>query len=71
MEKSMKNRSRHGKALRCLAVLCLAGLAVGTVGFTRAYKIQSQMVRNEYQTGKYSTQLVEEFESPSDWLPGV
>lgn len=49
----------------------LAGLlAVAMITGTVAYWTQTQQAVNEFKTGKYSTELVETFEPPSDWLPG-
>ncbi|MFI3209232.1 MAG: BsaA family SipW-dependent biofilm matrix protein [Eubacteriales bacterium] len=56
--------------------ICFFGIAgflfLFMVGETFAYNwTQIEEVMNEFQTGTYDTELVEEFTAPSDWLPGV
>ena len=50
-----------------LAVL----LVLGIVGGTAAYNTQTKQAVNEFRTGEYATELVEEFIPPSDWQPGI
>lgn len=52
-------------------------LIVGTIslftilGGTLAYFTTSSSISNLFNTAKYETQIVENFESPSDWTPGT
>lgn len=52
-------------------------LIVGTIslftilGGTLAYFTTSSTIANIFNTAKYETQIVENFESPSDWTPGT
>ena len=61
----MKKRKRY----RVLALAAL--LALGIMGGTVAYGTQTQQAVNEFRTGEYATELVEEFVPPSDWQPGI
>ena len=65
MQKQNINRIR-GVAF-AVAILSLLSM----VGNTFAYWTDEISVKNEYQTATYLTEIVEEFESPSDWLPGM
>lgn len=56
-------------SLRLLFPAALIALAV--VGGTWAEWTQRVQAGNEYQIGKYSTRLVEEFTPPDNWQPGV
>lgn len=49
-----------------LAALLLMSMIAGTW----AYWTQTQQALNEFQAGKYSTNLVEEFVPPDEWMPG-
>ena len=54
------------KNLIILAVIAL----VGIFGVTLAYFMNSTSVTNEFNTNPYGTTIVEEFVSPTNWLPG-
>ena len=61
----MRKRKRYrAPALAALLVLAL-------VGGTAAFGTQTKQAVNEFRTGKYTTELVEEFVPPSDWQPGI
>lgn len=56
------------------AALGLAGIAaVAVIGGTWAYWSQDLSVVNEFETGKFDSDIVEEFTPPAvgEWLPGV
>ncbi len=54
------------------SILALVSLlAVTAIGGTYAYFSQDLYAANEFQTGKYDTDITEEFIPPSDWQPGV
>lgn len=57
------------KLYRVLALAVL--LVLGIVGGTAAYNTQTKQAVNEFRTGEYATELVEEFIPPSDWQPGI
>ena len=52
------------KLYRVLALAVL--LVLGIVGGTAAYNTQTKQAVNEFRTGEYATELVEEFIPPSD-----
>jgi alternate signal-mediated exported protein len=58
----MKNRKT------IIALLLVA--IVGIVGLTIAYFANSQTIENNFITKEYGTEVVEEFVSPENWLPG-
>ena len=58
----MKNRKT------IIALLLVA--IVGIVGLTIAYFANSQTIENNFITKEYGTEVVEEFVSPDNWLPG-
>ena len=41
------------------------------IGGTLAYFTTSTTFKNIFNTGKYETQIVEDFESPTNWIPGT
>ena len=45
-------------------------LIIGVIGGTFAYFTDNISVKNEFQTKPYGTQVIEEFTSPDNWLPG-
>ena len=51
-------------------ILWIVVLGVFIIGSTFAFWTQELWVENEYQLGTYSTKIEEEFEAPSNWLPG-
>lgn len=54
------------------SILALVSLlAVTAIGGTYAYFSQDLYAVNQFQTGKYDTDITEEFIPPSDWQPGV
>ena len=54
---------------RIPAIIAIA-LAVFMLGQTFAFWTQELRVKNEYKLGKHSTQIVEEFDTPNNWMPG-
>lgn len=60
---------KNKKALLGLAALA----AVGVIGGTWAYWNQDLSAVNEFETGKYDTEITETFTppSPGEWVPGV
>ena len=54
---------------RIPAIIAIA-LAVFMLGNTFAFWTQELRVKNEYKLGKHSTQIVEEFDAPNNWMPG-
>lgn len=60
---------KRRKLYRVLALAVL--LVLGIVGGTTAYNTQTKQAVNEFRTGEYATELVEEFIPPSDWRPGI
>ena len=55
-----------------LSIAALAALlVVSLIGGTWGAWAQQLTTVNEYKLGKYSTELVEEFTPPKDWLPGI
>ncbi len=58
----MKNR----KTIVALLLVAIVGL----VGLTIAYFANSQTINNLFSTKEYGTTYIEEFVSPSNWLPG-
>ncbi len=61
----MKKRS-----LKPLLFIILSLLVIG-VGGTIAYYSSSAIFDNKFKTLPYSMQYTEQFESPSDWIPGT
>lgn len=61
----MYNKILNKNNLFFIAFLCLF-----LVGGVFAYWTQELQVRNEFKTAKYDTKIVEDFISPSDWMPG-
>lgn len=57
------------KLCRVLALAAL--LVIGIVGGTVAYSTQTKQAVNEFRTGEYATELVEEFVPPNNWQPGI
>ena len=53
-------------------LLLLTGISLFTIlGGTLAYFTTSDTINNVFNTSKYGTQIVEEFESPNEWTPGT
>ena len=51
-------------------IALLIVLTIGLVGLTVAYFANSTDVANEFKTNPYGTTVEENFNSPSNWLPG-
>lgn len=51
-------------------VALIALLVIGVVGVTFAYFTYSQNIPNEFTLGKYGSELIDEFQSEPDWIPG-
>ena len=54
---------------RIPAIIAIA-LVLFMLGQTFAFWTQEVQVKNEYQLGNHSTEIVEEFNSPDNWIPG-
>lgn len=53
-------------------ILVALGISIFTVlGGTLAYFTTSTTFKNVLNTGKYETQIIEDFVSPDDWTPGT
>lgn len=53
-------------------LLVVAGIGLFTIiGGTLAYFTTSDTIKNIFNTGKYETQIVEDFVSPDNWTPGT
>lgn len=65
----MTMRRNRPKKKYILALSAL--LAVAAIGGTYAYFSQDLSAENQFVTGKYDTDIKEEFIPPSDWMPGV
>ncbi len=57
---------RNNKPLIALVLLAI----IGVVGGTFAYFTSQAQFANVFRTKPYSTELSEEFEAPTDWVPG-
>ena len=62
-----KVNKKNNKPLIALFLLAIVGL----VGVTIAYFTSSTTFENVFKTAPYSTQVTEEFTSPTDWTPGT
>ncbi len=52
--------------------IILAGIGLFTVlGGTLAYFTTSSNIVNKFESGLYQNRIVEEFESPNNWVPGT
>ena len=58
------------KTNKSLLVLLMV-LTIGLVSLTIAYFSNSSTVANEFITSEYGTTYIEEFVSPTNWLPGT
>lgn len=66
-KESNKNERKNKKKL-----LFVLGISVLTIlGGTLAYFTTSDTIKNIFNTSKYETQIVENFESPDNWTPGT
>lgn len=63
-----KEEHEHRTNKPLIALLLLA--IVGVVGGTFAYFTSQATFQNVFKTKPYSTELTEEFDAPTDWLPG-
>lgn len=61
---------KKNTAVRISVCMLIAVLSTVIVGSTYAYMNSEVWTENEYQTGKYSQAIRENFEPPKDWLPG-
>lgn len=69
--KKTKNLEKENKKNR-KKLLILSGIGILTIlGGTLAYFTTSSTFTNLFHVAKYQTQIVEDFESPSDWTPGT
>ena len=59
------------RTIRMVAGFAAILLIIGMAGSTLAYWVQELDVTNEYQLAKYSTEIVEEFVAPDEWVPGA
>lgn len=68
MKIKKKNKERNNKK----KFLIVAGISALTIlGGTLAYFTTSDTIKNIFETALYQHQIVERFESPSDWTPGT
>ena len=65
----MQERLKEKGKKRIPAIIAIA-LVVFMLGNTFAFWTQEVRVKNEYKIGKHSTQIVEEFDTPNNWMPG-
>ena len=68
------NRKERKIEMKKKAALGLAGIAaVAVIGGTWAYWSQDLTATNEFETGKFDSDIVEQFTPPAvgEWLPGV
>ena len=66
LKNDKKNKDNRKK------LLIVGAISLFTIlGGTLAYFTTSSTIANVFNTGKYQTQIVENFESPSDWTPGT
>lgn len=61
-----QREKRSNKPLIALVLLAI----IGVVGGTFAYFTSQATFQNVFKTKPYSTELTEEFDAPTDWLPG-
>jgi len=52
-------------------IALVAVIALGIIGVTFAYFSSSDTFTNEFQTEPYVMEVVETFNSPTDWVPGT
>lgn len=65
------NREEHHEKKSNKSLIALVLLAIiGVVGGTFAYFTSQATFANVFKTKPYSTELTEEFDAPTDWLPG-
>ena len=64
-----KEEKETRKKKRLMALLGVGAFTV--IGGTLAYFTTSSNIINQFITGKYQTQIVEKFESPKNWEPGI
>ena len=65
----MRETIREKGKKRMLAIVAIA-LVAFMLGQTFAFWTQEVRVKNEYKLGKHSTKIVEEFDAPTNWMPG-
>ncbi len=66
LKNDKKNKDNRKK------LLIVGAISLFTIlGGTLAYFTTSSTIANIFNTAKYETQIVENFESPSDWTPGT
>ena len=63
----MEERRKNRKPLIALLLVVVLGM----VGAAVAYFTSSDTFTNTFQTESYSMEVVETFESPTDWVPGT
>lgn len=66
MEYDNERSYKSNKPLIALVLLAI----IGVVGGTFAYFTSQATFANIFKTKPYSTELTEEFDAPTDWLPG-
>jgi alternate signal-mediated exported protein, CPF_0494 family len=67
MVKNMHYFAKRIKMLSAIAAILISFMVLTSF----AYWTQELQASNEYRLGKYNTELVDEFTSPSDWQPGI
>ncbi|MCL1895357.1 MAG: BsaA family SipW-dependent biofilm matrix protein [Clostridiales bacterium] len=64
-------KTQRNNRIRTLALVIAALSLLSMTGATFASRAYEMAARNEYRTAAYQTELVEAFESPDDWQPGM
>ena len=68
----MKNKKTKNERKNKRKLLIVTGISALTIlGGTLAYFTTSDTIQNIFKTALYQHQIVEKFESPSDWTPGT
>jgi predicted ribosomally synthesized peptide with SipW-like signal peptide len=68
----MKNKNTKNERRNKRKFLIVTGISALTIlGGTLAYFTTSDTIQNIFKTALYQHQIVEKFESPSDWTPGT
>ena len=70
MKTKTKNKNKNKKNSKPIIAIALVAL-VGLIGGTLAYFTSKDVLENVFKTAVYSTETSEEFESPTNWIPGT
>lgn len=69
VQNEKKLKTEKNKKGKLLLLLALGGFMI--LGSTLAYFTTSDIFTNIFKTATYQPQIIETFESPSDWTPGT